>query len=230
MPEGASHSESNAAKAARTRRTLLVALACVLLAVFAVVGGWRFRAESEDALFADAEVQARLAQDAADQANAAIAQAWGVQTGAGELGVVRNILSSPIYARLYPSDSAFVTALYNDVLGRGPGAEELAARVGALHRGLGRSAVANGLLSSNESLTRMVDSFVAAYLNVSPDQAPQNRLIAGLKAKVVSPAAVGQSVKTPILSRDVVSSPSYPQGLMRRKGSRSIATFSARPW
>mmetsp|Transcript_9919 Transcript_9919/g.23262 ORF Transcript_9919/g.23262 Transcript_9919/m.23262 type:complete len:203 (-) Transcript_9919:1259-1867(-) len=44
------------------------------------------------------------------------------------------------------------------------------------------------------------------------------------------PAAVDQSVKTPILSRDVVSRPSYPHGLMRAKGSRSIATLSARPW
>jgi two-component system, cell cycle sensor histidine kinase PleC len=94
LPEGASHSETNAAKAARTRRTLLVVLACVLLATLAAVGGWRFQRESQAALFADAELQARVAQDAADQANAAIAQAWGVQAGAGELGSTNNLLST----------------------------------------------------------------------------------------------------------------------------------------
>ncbi len=35
---------------------------------------------------------------------------------------------------------------------------------------------------------------------------------------------------TPIVERSTVRRPAYPQGLMRSKGSRSMATFSARPW
>jgi hypothetical protein len=138
------------------------------------------------------------------------------RAGAGELGVVRRILASPMYARLYPSDSAFVTALYNDILGRDPSAGDLDARVGALHRGVGRHVVVDGLLSSNESLTRMVDSFVAAYLNLTPHEAPQKRLLAGLKAKAVSPAAVGQAI--------LASNPNYFAGLTPSPGVEATPT------
>ena len=43
-------------------------------------------------------------------------------------------------------------------------------------------------------------------------------------------AASSQGRWTPIVERSTVFRPAYPQGLMREKGSRSIATFSATPW
>jgi len=118
----------------------------------------------------------------------------GFRSGVGELAVVGNILSSSKYARLYASNTAYVTALYEDVLGRDPSAGELSVRVDALHRGAGRSALVGGLLASPESLTRMVDSYYAAYLNRPSGQAERSRSLSGLRARAVSPAALGQSL------------------------------------
>ncbi len=77
VSERGNHSESTAVKAARTRRSLLVALACALLAAFAAVGAWRFKDEADAALMAEANVQERVAGDAAEQANSAIAHSLG---------------------------------------------------------------------------------------------------------------------------------------------------------
>jgi two-component system cell cycle sensor histidine kinase PleC len=94
VAEKVSHSESAAVKAARTRRSLLVALACALLAAFAAVGVLRFKEESEAALMAEANVQAHVAADAAEQANSAISHAWGMLAGATELAAANHTLAT----------------------------------------------------------------------------------------------------------------------------------------
>ncbi len=94
MAEKVSHSESAAVKAARTRRSLLIALSCALLAGFGAVGVHRFNQESEMALMAEANVQSRVAADAAVQANSAISHAWGMLAGAAELGAANKMLGA----------------------------------------------------------------------------------------------------------------------------------------
>jgi two-component system cell cycle sensor histidine kinase PleC len=81
-------------RAALIRRRMVVAFACVLLGAFAVTGAWRVQDDVRAALTAEPETQARFADAAAEQANAAIAHAWGVLTGAAELARVGDMIAA----------------------------------------------------------------------------------------------------------------------------------------
>ena len=129
MGQGASQSGAAESKAARSRRRMLLVLACALLAGLALVGGWRFQRDVQDALFADAEIQSRAAADAAEQANAAIAHAWGALAGASELGAAANLIDRAPQA---VADSAAKARAVSGVAVYGPDGAQIAVSKAAI--------------------------------------------------------------------------------------------------
>jgi hypothetical protein len=75
--------------------------------------------------------------------------------------------STEVVAHTLIPDEAFVQELYTDFLGRTGAFAELDGWVAALPS-IGRSGVANSIIRSSESLTRVVDGFYSRYLNRTP--------------------------------------------------------------
>ena len=122
------------------------------------------------------------------------ARVHALLSGSNEVDVVRDILNSGEYRRDNSTDTAFVTALYNDLLGRAPDAKDLADRVHALQHGVSRSAVVNEVLSSTELSSRLVDSLYQDFLNRPADPAGQAHWSTGLHTHSRSPGAVAQTI------------------------------------
>src|SRR5262249_50776797 len=92
-----------------------------------------------------------------------------LQSGAGEVEVLKGFLTSSEYNQAHATDAAFVQGLYNDILGREPEAAGQAAWLQALQQGASRDSVVNGFLFSTESITRLVNSYYSAYLDRSAE-------------------------------------------------------------
>ena len=91
--------------------------------------------------------------------------------------------------------------------------------IAAVADGVGGSK--GGRVASELAIRSLIDGYYA-----QPDTiGPANAASRALKRR----AASFQSVETPSLARSTVSSPGYPQGSMRWKGFRSMATLSATP-
>jgi hypothetical protein len=86
-----------------------------------------------------------------------------------EISVEAQFLASPEYQAAHTSNAAFITGLYNDVLGRAATASELADWEQALANGLSRAAVEQLFLGSTEFAHRIVDGFYMQFLNRPPD-------------------------------------------------------------
>jgi hypothetical protein len=100
------------------------------------------------------------------QADAAGLEGWvgSLLSGASENDVALGFLSSQEYQVLHPSDTAFVEALYRDVLGRAPDSVGASGWTNALANGMIRASVASSFLSSSEALSRTVDGFYTSFL------------------------------------------------------------------
>jgi uncharacterized repeat protein (TIGR01451 family) len=105
-----------------------------------------------------------------------------LENGAGELDVARLLLGSAEYQASHPSDAAFVTGLYADVLGRGAAAAEAAGWEQALANGAGRDAVAQAVLTSPEADRQVVESMYATYLQRPADAAGAQYFLAQMQA------------------------------------------------
>jgi len=77
--------------------------------------------------------------------------------------------SAEFYAHAGGTPSGFVTALYADLLGRGPDSGGLASWVGAVNAGVSRGAVVAGFLYSSEGETRFVEGEYATLLDRAAD-------------------------------------------------------------
>ena len=77
--------------------------------------------------------------------------------------------SAEFYGHVGGTPSAFVTALYADLLGRGPDAGGLASWVGAVNAGVSRGAVVAGFLYSNEGEARFVEGEYTSLLDRPAD-------------------------------------------------------------
>lgn len=93
-----------------------------------------------------------------------------VATGS-ETAVVAAMLTSSEYLQAHPGNSAWVTSVYNDVLGRAPGAAELQYWLNQLAAGATTSQVAQAIVNSTESDARILGEFYAAILHRSADPA-----------------------------------------------------------
>jgi hypothetical protein len=94
--------------------------------------------------------------------------------GMTEETVMADFLDSPEFQQLNPLPQPFVTALYNDVLGRAPDATGLSAFVTALTNHVTTpSQVVLSVINSYERNLDLVDSFYDNYLQRAPDAAGQ---------------------------------------------------------
>jgi hypothetical protein len=93
-----------------------------------------------------------------------------LNSGGSDQSVLEGIMgSAEFYAHVGGTPSAFVTALYEDLLGRGPDAGGLASWVGAVNAGVSRGAVVAGFLYSSEGETRFVEGEYASLLDRPAD-------------------------------------------------------------
>jgi hypothetical protein len=87
-----------------------------------------------------------------------------LNAGWSDQAVLEGILgSAEFYAHAGGTPSGFVTALYEDLLGRAPDGGGLATWVGLLNAGVSRGAVVAGFLSSSEYETNFVEG---EYMNL----------------------------------------------------------------
>jgi hypothetical protein len=93
--------------------------------------------------------------------------------GATEYDVERWIITSPEYQSLHPGDAAFLTALYNDVLGRAIDFAAQSAWQYALQNGMTRDDVARLVLTSMEHELQEVDSYFQSFLHRAAQAADQ---------------------------------------------------------
>jgi hypothetical protein len=101
--------------------------------------------------------------------------------GASETDVATAFLTSPEYLSTHSDSASFVTGLYHDVLGRTPGASEVAGWQQALSNGLSRSAVVQAFLNSDEYHKRIVDQFYIEFLDRAPDAAGEQGWVTFLR-------------------------------------------------
>jgi hypothetical protein len=93
-----------------------------------------------------------------------------LNAGWSDQAVLEGIVgSAEFYAHVGGTPSAFVTALYADLLGRGPDAGGLASWVGAVNAGVSRGAVVAGFLYSSEGEAYFVEGEYATLLDRPAD-------------------------------------------------------------
>ena len=94
--------------------------------------------------------------------------------GATEETVMYDFLDSPEFQLLNPSPTEFVTALYQDVLGRAPDTAGMSTYLNVLtNRVTTPSQVVLSFINSSERNLNLVDSFYDNYLQRAPDAAGQ---------------------------------------------------------
>jgi hypothetical protein len=88
-----------------------------------------------------------------------------LQAGVSEQTVVEDIIASPEFQGEHASDTSYISALYEDVLGR-PGSDaEIASWDAQLAGGMTRSQAAAIFVGGHESCTLLVDGDYASYLH-----------------------------------------------------------------
>ena len=88
-----------------------------------------------------------------------------LEVSGNEIPVVVGIVTSPEYHAAHPSDQAWVTALYNDILGIAPDTDGLAHWVAALQQGTPRVSVAEVIATSERSAHAISDSLLFSYFH-----------------------------------------------------------------
>ncbi len=116
--------------------------------------------------------------------------------GAGEAGVAQDLLLSPEYQNAHASDAAYVSGLYNDVLGRAPDTAGEASWLQQLQNGTSRAAVAQAFLTSPEADTDLVTPFYTTYLDQTPGAAQVQAWVGALESDQLSPMQVGELIFT----------------------------------
>jgi hypothetical protein len=114
--------------------------------------------------------------------------------GASETDVAVGFLTSDEYRLNHPDPTAFVNALYGDILGRAPDPVGLAAWLPLLASPDGATAAARGILMSVEEDLRLVDAYFTAYLQRPADSSGQQAWLPLLQSGAIAPAGVAEGV------------------------------------
>jgi hypothetical protein len=112
---------------------------------------------------------------------------------ANELGIENIFLNSAEYLVSHDTPSAFVTGVYLDVLGRSPTINEEASWQGVL-AAFGSNTVTTSIISSAESLTRIVANDYTTYLNRTPDSGGLNLWLSQLQTGRGTVETVAESI------------------------------------
>ncbi|HEX5442369.1 MAG TPA: DUF4214 domain-containing protein [Pirellulales bacterium] len=110
-------------------------------------------------------------------------QFWltSLEVSGNEQAVVLALVTSPEYLADHASDNDYVTALYNDILSHQPDADGLGYWLRQMQNGAGRLTVAETIINSNDSSTRMTNSFFTSYLHRDVDFATGALIATGLQ-------------------------------------------------
>jgi hypothetical protein len=109
-------------------------------------------------------------------------------TGETEANVIVAFVTSAEYTAMNPTDSDYVSALYQDVLGRPADSAGLADWLQLLQLGVeGRAQVALSFLNSPEAYLNDVNYDYTTFLKRSPDAAGQQTALAALESGTVAP-------------------------------------------
>jgi hypothetical protein len=129
---------------------------------------------------------------AADAAGRAF---WISQLAAGtdETAVIQGFLTSAEYTQVHAGPTAYVEALYQDVLGRSADAAGEASWRAFLAAEGSPAAVVQGFLHSTEAVTGVVDSLYAAYLHRQADAAGRSFWVGQLQSSHQTLAKVAQA-------------------------------------
>jgi hypothetical protein len=100
-------------------------------------------------------------------------QNWvsAMEAGMTEQQVVNAFLNAPEFSQVHASNTAFIQALYGDMLGRTASAAEVASWNTTLTTGTTRSSVILDIADSAEAQKRAVDSYYVAFLARQTDAA-----------------------------------------------------------
>ena len=101
------------------------------------------------------------------------------------------LASTEYYSKAGGSNAAWVTELYRHVLGRDPGASEVAHWTGVLAQGFGRGDVALGFLLSTEHLTTVVDGYYVDLLGRHIDPAGRTTWVRAIQSGARTEAIIG---------------------------------------
>lgn len=101
------------------------------------------------------------------------------------------IASDEYYGRNGGTPAGWVRGLYRDVLGRGPGDEEIAAWTARLAAGVSRTAVAMGFVLSTERLTTVVDGYYRSLLGRTIDPVGQAGWVSAIQGGARTEAIIG---------------------------------------
>jgi hypothetical protein len=85
--------------------------------------------------------------------------------GTTEYDVQQLIIGSPEYRGLHPDDTSFLSAVYQDILGRAVDSTSQTAWLVAMQRGMTRAEVAGYVLGSLEHELLAVDSYFRLFLH-----------------------------------------------------------------
>ena len=130
------------------------------------------------------------------QGDTAGVQSWvnAFLSGMSELQVEQAFLMSPEYQAAHPDNSAFLTGLYQDLLGREPDSAGSLAWALALQQGLSRAQVAQAFLTSDEFYTRMLNGYYASFLQRQPDAVGLQTWLTQLEGGQVALEQAGEAI------------------------------------
>jgi hypothetical protein len=120
-----------------------------------------------------------------------------LQRGMGRQTAIMNFVDSAEYRRQYPSDTAFITSLYQRLLNRAPEASGLQVMLQSMQAGTSRYEIARGFLRSEEYCRAYMRGIYNRYLRRDPDAEGwtnwTNRLKSGLNQQDAIVGAVSST-------------------------------------
>jgi protocatechuate 3,4-dioxygenase beta subunit len=120
-------------------------------------------------------------------------QVWvsNLQAGMTEEQVAQALIASSEFQAEYASDTAYIMALYADILGRTPSVGEVSNWQQALQGGLTRDQVAHAFLFSGEASKRMVDDYYLMFLGRPADSGGEQYWVNLLTSGQATPTTMG---------------------------------------
>jgi hypothetical protein len=115
-----------------------------------------------------------------------------LMSGVSEETVQAMLFASAEYQAVHPDNTSYALSLYTNILGRTPGASELASNVQALQNGLSRQSLALAFLTSAEAAGQDVECDYRMLLNRAPDAAGKQGWVNLIASGRMSPEAVTQ--------------------------------------
>jgi subtilisin family serine protease len=114
--------------------------------------------------------------------------------GATETDVIQAFVTSPEYRAEHAGSATYLSALYQDLLGRPADAGGLAGWVAALTHGLSPQQVAHSLLTSAEGWSAFIRATYGAYLHRAPDPSGAAVWLAELGSGHASPGLMAVAI------------------------------------